>query len=55
MIETLSFKLNGESRELTVDVLKEANARGKEIANAVKLRDEGFVSHEVAADALGIG
>ena len=39
----------------TVDVLKEASARGKEIANAVKLRDEGFVSHEVAAAGLGVG
>ena len=38
----------------TVDVLKEANARGKEIANAVALRDAGFVDHEGAARLLGI-
>ena len=38
----------------TVDVLKEANARGKEIANAVALRDGGFVDHEAAARLLGM-
>jgi hypothetical protein len=38
----------------TVDVLKEANARGKEIANAVALRDAGFLEHEAARKLLGI-
>ena len=38
----------------TVDVLKEATARGREIANAVRLRDEQFLSHEDAAVELGI-
>jgi len=37
-----------------VDVLKEANARGKEIANAVTLRDQGFITQEVAAAELGL-
>ena len=37
----------------TVDVLREATARGREIANAVRLRDEGFVDHAAAADLLG--
>jgi len=37
----------------TVDVLKEASAREREIANAVRLRDEGFLSHEDAARTLG--
>ncbi len=37
----------------TVDVLKEATARGKEIDNAVKLRDEGFVDQAQAALLLG--
>jgi len=36
----------------TVDVLKEATARGREIANAAALRDEGFLSHEDAAATL---
>ena len=39
----------------TVDVLKEANARGKEIANAVALRDAGFLDQEAAGKLLGIG
>ncbi len=39
----------------TVDVLKEANARGQEIANAVALRDQGFLTQEAAAVELGIG
>ncbi|HIJ73295.1 MAG TPA: hypothetical protein HPP83_04255 [Candidatus Hydrogenedentes bacterium] len=39
----------------TVDVLKEATARGQEIANAVRLRDEGFLDHESAAETLGLG
>ncbi|NUM52543.1 MAG: hypothetical protein HUU46_02760 [Candidatus Hydrogenedentes bacterium] len=39
----------------TVDVLREAQARGREIANAVQLRDEGFVNQETAAKLLGIG
>lgn len=38
----------------TVDVLKEATARGKEIANAVQLRDQGFLNHAEAARTLGI-
>lgn len=36
----------------TVDVLKEATSRGREIANAAALRDEGFLSHEDAAATL---
>lgn len=39
----------------TVDVLKEANARQREIANAIQLRDGGFLTHEDAAKTLGIG
>ena len=39
----------------TVDVLREAQARAREIANAVQLRDEGFVNHDTAAKLLGIG
>ncbi|GMV92315.1 MAG: hypothetical protein AMXMBFR82_20930 [Candidatus Hydrogenedentota bacterium] len=39
----------------TVDVLKEANARQREIANAIQLRDEGFLSHDDAGKTLGIG
>jgi hypothetical protein len=39
----------------TVDVLKEANARQREIANAVQLRDAGFLTHVDAAKTLGIG
>jgi hypothetical protein len=39
----------------TVDVLKEASAREKEIGNAVRLRDEGFLAHTDAAKTLGIG
>ncbi len=39
----------------TVDVLREAQARGREIANAVQLRDEGFVSQESASKLLGFG
>jgi len=38
----------------TVDVLKEATARSKEIANAAALRDLGFVDHAAAARTLGI-
>lgn len=38
----------------TVDVLKEATARSKEIANAAALRDQGFVDHAAAARLLGI-
>ncbi len=39
----------------TVDVLKEATARQREIANAVQLRENGFLTHEEAAKTLGIG
>ncbi len=39
----------------TVDVLKDATARGREIANAVRLRDEQFLSHDDAAAELGLG
>ncbi|MCC6797756.1 MAG: hypothetical protein IT366_21765 [Candidatus Hydrogenedentes bacterium] len=39
----------------TVDVLREAQARAREIENAVQLRDEGFVNHDTAAKLLGIG
>lgn len=38
----------------TVDVLREAQAREKEIDNAIKLREAGFVSQEQAAGMLGI-
>lgn len=38
----------------TVDVLKEATARGKEIANALALRDAGFLNHTAAGKLLGI-
>ncbi len=38
----------------TVDVFREAAARGKEIENAVRLRDEGFLDHAGAAKTLGI-
>lgn len=38
----------------TVDVFREAAARGKEIENAVRLRDEGFLDHAAAAKTLGI-
>lgn len=38
----------------TVDVLKEASARGREIANAVTLRNEGFLDQADAARTLGI-
>lgn len=37
----------------TVDVWREAMARGKEIENAARLRDEGFVTQEEAARRLG--
>jgi hypothetical protein len=39
----------------TVDVLKEATARQHEIANAVAMRNEGFVNQEQAAAMLGVG
>jgi hypothetical protein len=39
----------------TVDVLKEATARSKEIANVLALRDAGFLDHEAAAKQLGFG
>ena len=39
----------------TVDVLKEADARGKEIANAITLRNEGLIDHAGAARLLGLG
>jgi len=39
----------------TVDVLKEATARQKEIANAVALRDADFVDQAGAARLLGLG
>ena len=38
----------------TVDPLKEAETRAREIENAVALRDRGFLSHENAARLLGI-
>lgn len=38
----------------TVDVLREAQARGREIDNAISLRDEGYLSHERSATLLGI-
>lgn len=39
----------------TVDVLKEATARSREIANAAAMRDQGFVDQAAAARLLGIG
>jgi len=39
----------------TVDVLKEANARAKEIENAIALRNEGFITQAEAAKSLGVG
>jgi len=39
----------------TVDVLREAQARSREIDNAVRLRDEGFLDHAGAAATLGLG
>jgi len=39
----------------TVDVLKEAQARGQDIQNATALRDGGFLTHDEAARTLGIG
>ncbi len=38
----------------TVDVLKEAQARGREIANAVALREQGFVDQAGAVKLLGV-
>lgn len=38
----------------TVDPLKEATARGKEIENAIRLEKEGFIDHEMAAKRLNI-
>jgi hypothetical protein len=38
----------------TVDIAREANARGREIQNAIALRDAGFLTHEEAAKTLGI-
>jgi len=38
----------------TVDVLKEAQARRQEIANAIKLRDEGFLDHDTAREMLNL-
>ena len=39
----------------TVDVLKEAMARSREIANATALRDAGFLDQAGAARTLGLG
>jgi len=38
----------------TTDVLKEAQARAQEIANALQLQEAGFLSHEEAAAKLGL-
>jgi hypothetical protein len=38
----------------TVDVLREAQARAREIANAIQLRDAGLLDHEAAAKLLGL-
>jgi len=38
----------------TTDILKEATAREKEIANAITLREQGFITQEKAMDMLGI-
>ncbi len=48
-----SAKVNMRTNR-TVDVLKEAQARSREIDNAIKLRDEGFLDHEGAAATLGL-
>ncbi len=39
----------------TVDVLKEARARGQEIDNVLRLREEGLMAKEDAAKVLGVG
>ncbi len=49
-----SARVNMRSNR-TIDVFKEAQARGKEIANAIALRDAGFVDHDQASRLLGIG
>ncbi len=38
----------------TVDFMKEVQSRGHEITNAVRLRDEGFVTHVEAKEMLGV-
>ncbi|MFO7974869.1 MAG: hypothetical protein R6V12_09570 [Candidatus Hydrogenedentota bacterium] len=38
----------------TADIVREAQARHREIENAILLRDAGFMSHEKAAQSLGI-
>ncbi|HQK74683.1 MAG TPA: hypothetical protein PKZ25_00665, partial [Candidatus Hydrogenedentes bacterium] len=38
----------------TADIVREAEARRREIENALLLRDAGFISHERAAESLGI-
>ena len=38
----------------TTDILREAQARAREIDNALKLRDAGFLTHTQAAAALGL-
>jgi len=38
----------------TADIVREAEARRREIENAVLLRDAGFITHEKAAESLGI-
>lgn len=39
----------------TVDVLKEASAREKEIGNALRLREAGLVDQQATAKSLGLG
>ena len=38
----------------TVDILREAQARDREVNCAIRLRDEGYLSHEASAELLGI-
>ncbi len=38
----------------TADIVREAEARRREIENAILLRDAGFITHEKAAESLGI-
>lgn len=44
----------GMRHNRTVDVLRDADARGREIDNAIRLRDEGYLSHEDSGVLLGI-
>jgi len=52
--EILLASLKSSRENRTVDVLRDAQARGKEIENAMTLRDEGYLSHGDSALLLGI-